>query len=248
MSKPKKKFDTSGESHENVRELGQRKKMSVHDLSSFRAKKPNQEEFLRLFYQQTPLISLHGYAGTGKTFIALAAALSEVLDPSTPYQKVTIIRSVVELRPMGFLPGTVEEKISEYEQPYKEIFKELMKYKNPYDHAKALGYVEFLPTSFLRGVTFNDQIVIVDESENMDYAELSTVVTRIGQNAKVVFIGDDAQTDLTRRREKSGFHAFRKVLQNMPSNLTGFIEFGINDIVRSELVKQYIIAEAKTEQ
>lgn len=247
MSKPRKKFDTANESIENVRDLGSRKKFNPHDIRSFKACNHRQEEFLRLFYQQTPLISLHGVAGTGKTFLAIAAALTEVFDSSTPYQKLTIVRSAVEVRSIGFLPGTAEEKLEQYEMPYKSIFAEVMKYNNPYDHAKALGYVEFVPTTFLRGVTFNDQIVIVDEAENMDYAELATVVTRVGTNCKIIFAGDDRQSDLERRREKSGFSKFRKVLENMPEYMTGFVEFGVNDIVRSELVKNFLIAELKTD-
>lgn len=245
MSKPRKMLDTKNESLDKVRDIGVRKKMHPHDLRSFRALTSGQEEFLRLFYQQTPFTTLHGFAGTGKTFIAMAAALSEVFEPSSPYEKLTIVRSAVEVRGIGFLPGTAEEKLEVYEQPYKSILKELMNFKEPYEMAKQLGYIEFVPTSFLRGTTFNDQIVIVDECENLDYKELVTVVTRVGANCKIVFVGDDEQSDLFRQRQQSGFENLRKVLAEMPDDLVGMVEFSVEDIVRSRLVAEFIKAESR---
>lgn len=247
MAKPhQKKFDTKNEATGTVHDIGVRKRLNPNDLRAFKALNENQEEFLRLFYQQTPFVSMHGYPGTGKTFLAMAAALSEVFDQSTPYDKVTIVRSAVEVRGIGFLPGNAEEKLEVYEAPYSALLKELMIFKEPYEMAKQLGYVQFVPTSFLRGMTFNDQIVLVDECENMDYAELATIATRTGENCKVVFIGDDNQSDLFRQRQKSGFSDFRKVLANMNPQDVGMVEFGVEDIVRSRLVKEFIKAEART--
>lgn len=245
MAKPKAKFDTKNENMETVRDLGVRKRFHPNDLRGFKAITHNQEEFLRLYYQQTPLIALHGCAGTGKTWLAIAAALTEVFDTSTPYDRLTIVRSAVEVRKIGFLPGTEEEKMEVYERPYRAIFSELMNFNDPYSMAKQLGYVSFIPTSYLRGMTFNDQIVIVDEAENMDYNELATVMTRIGSNCKVIFIGDDKQSDLERQREVSGFAKLRKIFAKMPEEFVGHVEYGFDDIVRSELVKQFIIAECK---
>lgn len=245
MGNKLKKFDTKHETTDTVRDIGARKKFNPNDLKSFKALTKGHEEFLRLFYQQTPFISLHGWPGTGKTFMAMAAALSEVFDGSTPYDKLTIVRSAVEVRGIGFLPGTAEEKLEVYEQPYKSILKELMIFKEPYDMAKQLGYLEFMPTSFLRGTTFNDQIVLVDECENLDYKELVTVATRVGKNCKIIFVGDDNQSDLFRQRQQSGFAQFRKVLNKMPDHLVGMIEFSMDEIVRSELVAEFLKAEAR---
>ncbi len=245
MARPKKQFNTKNESIDVVHDIGLRKRFSPHDLKAFRAITENQEEFLRLFYQQTPLISLHGSAGTGKTWLALAAALTEVFDSSSPFEKITIIRSAVEVRKIGFLPGSEEEKMAVYEAPYQSILKELMNFRDPYPMAKQLGYIEFAPTSYLRGMTFHDQIVIVDEAENMDYSELATICTRIGSNCKIILIGDDKQSDLERQRETSGFKRIRQVLDKMPADFVGKVEFTFDDIVRSELVKQFIIAESK---
>lgn len=241
-----KRFNTEGETPEVVREIGGRKKMSPKDLKPFRALTKGHEEFLRLFYEQTPFISLHGFPGTGKTFIAMAAALCEVFDPASPFEKLTIVRSAVEVRNIGFLPGTAEEKLEVYEQPYRSILKELMVFNDPYSMAKQLGYLEFVPTSFLRGTTFHDQIVLVDECENLDYKELETVATRAGENCKMIFVGDDDQSDLFRQRQQSGFSDFRKVLNNMDDKYRGMVEFGMDEIVRSKLVAEYLRAKART--
>lgn len=244
--KKNRKFDTENETPENVRSLGQRKRFTPNDLESYRAKTDRQKDFLELFFQDIPLISLHGWAGTGKTFIAMAAALQEVFDPSTPYDKLTIVRSAVEVRSIGFLPGTDEEKLEPYEAPYKELLKQLMRFNDPYEMAKSLGYLQFVPTSFLRGMTFDNQIVLVDECENMDISELETVFTRFGINCKMIMIGDDAQSDLERQRQKSGFKEFRKILDNMNPNNVGMVDFQVDDIVRSEIIKDYLVAKSKT--
>lgn len=241
-----KKLNTENETVENVRKIGAKKSMHPKDLKPFRALTEGHAEFLRLFYQQTPYVSLHGFPGTGKTFIAMAAALSEVFDTSTPYEKLTIVRSAVEVRGIGFLPGTAEEKLEVYEQPYKSILKELMVFNDPYEMAKQLGYIEFVPTSFLRGTTFHNQIVLVDECENLDYKELETVATRAGDNCKMIFVGDDDQSDLFRQRQQSGFANFRKVLANMDEKYRGMVEFSIDEIVRSKLVAEFLRAKART--
>ena len=245
MSNKRKHLNTENENESNIRAIGANKRLNTQDVKSFKAKSENQGEFLRLFYQNVPIISLHGWAGTGKTYIALAAAMQEAFDTSTVYEKITIIRSAVEVRKKGFLPGTEEEKMAVYERPYESIFRELLPFKDGYKHAKALGQVEFISSSFLRGDTFNDQIVIVDEAENMDYAELSTIMTRVGVNCRMIFIGDDRQTDLTRHREISGFNQLRKVLNEMNQNIVGMVDFTQDDIVRSEIVKQFLIAESR---
>jgi predicted ribonuclease YlaK len=239
-------LNTENETPEVVRKIGGRKSMHPNDLKPFRALSKGHEDFLHLFYQQTPFISLHGFPGTGKTFIAMAAALSEVFDSSTPYEKLTIVRSAVEVRGIGFLPGTAEEKLEVYEQPYKSILKELMVFNDPYEMAKQLGYIEFVPTSFLRGTTFHNQIVLVDECENLDYKELETVATRAGDNCKMIFVGDDDQSDLFRQRQQSGFGDFRKVINNMDEKYRGMVEFSIDEIVRSKLVAEFLRAKSRT--
>jgi len=247
MGKKAAKFNTENETLSTSRDIGCRKKLHRHDIKSFKPLTVGHEEFLEMFYSNTSVISLSGVAGAGKTYMAMAAAISEVVDSSTAYDRLIIIRSIVEVRSVGFLPGDISEKIAVYEQPYSNVLKELMNFNDPYSIAKTLGYIEFHPTSYLRGMTFDNAIIIVDECENMDYKELSTVITRTGVNSRCIFIGDDKQEDLSRQRQVSGFKKFREVLSRMPERSVGMVEFGIDDIVRSGVVKDFIIAEMNTD-
>lgn len=190
-------------------------------------------------YEKGQNLVLHGFAGTGKSFISLYLALEEVLNGSTVYDKVVIVRSVVPSRDVGFLPGSIKEKIKVYEEPYREICADLFGRGDAYDILKLRGVVDFTTTSFLRGVTFNNAIVIVDELQNMVFGELDTVMTRMGDQSKIIFCGDFRQTDLTLEREKSGLIHFLNITKRM--NRFEYIEFEKQDIVRSGLVREYII-------
>ena len=184
-------------------------------------------------------LMLHGIAGTGKSFISLYLALKEVIKPEGKYKKVIIVRSVVPTRDMGFLPGNNKEKTKVYEAPYHSICSELFGRGDSYEILKSRGLVEFISTSFIRGITLNDCIIIVDEIANMTLHELDSVITRIGKNCKIVFCGDFRQSDFTRDHERNGLIDFMKIVQKMKS--FKFIDFDQNDIVRSAMVKEYII-------
>jgi phosphate starvation-inducible PhoH-like protein/PhoH-like ATPase len=166
-------------------------------------------------------------------------ALEEVLEKSPIYDKVVIIRSVVPSRDIGFLPGNVKEKIKVYEEPYKEICDSLFGRGDGYDILKLKNIVQFTTTSYLRGMTFNNAIVVVDEIQNLSWGELDTVMTRMGDRSKVVFCGDFRQTDLTKDSDKAGVKNFLNITKEM--NRFTYIEFEQQDIVRSGLVKDYII-------
>lgn len=185
---------------------------------------------------------LHGMAGTGKTFISMYLALDEIFNntDTNEYNNVTIIRSVVPTRDIGFLPGKEDEKIGVYEEPYRAICNELFSRGDAYDILKHKGLVNFMCTSFVRGLTLNDTIVIVDEVNNMNFHELDSLITRLGENCRVIFCGDFRQSDLTKRNDRDGLMNFMKIIDQ----LSGFehIEFTKDDIVRSKLVKEYIIA------
>lgn len=184
---------------------------------------------------------LHGMAGTGKTFISFYLALDEIFgDPETRYNDITVIRSVVPTRDIGFLPGKEEEKIGVYEEPYKAISNELFGRGDAYDILKQKGLINFMCTSFVRGLTLNDTIVIVDEVNNMTFHELDSLITRLGENCRLILCGDFRQSDLHKHSERAGLINFMKIIDH----LSGFehIEFTQNDIVRSRLVKEYIIA------
>ena len=201
----------------------------------------NQQNVFDAYYAGQNLM-LHGYAGTGKTFLSTYLALREVLENDI-YKKVVIIRSVVPSRDMGFLPGTEKQKAEVYEQPYQEICDDLFGRGDGYKILKFKGLVEFTTTSFLRGTTFNDSIIIVDECENMTFSEIDTVMTRIGTNSRIIFSGDYRQTDLHKPHDKSGIKELMAITRRMPS--FDHIEFSIEDIVRSGVVKEYIIQKTE---
>ena len=194
-------------------------------------------------YEQGSNLMLHGVAGTGKTFISMYLALREILSGNSPYEKIVVIRSVVPSRDMGFLPGSIKDKIKAYEEPYQEICDDLFSNGQGYNILKAKKLVEFTSTSFLRGMTFNNAIIIVDEFQNNSFGEINTVMTRVGENSKIIFCGDVRQSDLKKNEEKDGIHHFIEITKRMG----GFdhIEFNQSDIVRSGLVKQYLIESTK---
>lgn len=199
----------------------------------------NQRETFDAFNDGKHLL-LHGVAGTGKTFISLYLALNEVLNGNSSHDKIVIIRSVVPSRDMGFLPGNIKDKTKVYEEPYREICDDLFGRGDGYDILKTKRLVEFGTTSYLRGITFKNAIVVVDEAQNMSYHELDTVITRIGENCRIVFCGDYRQSDLN-SKERTGLLEFMKIVDRM--GCFNKIEFGVEDIVRSELVRKYIIAK-----
>lgn len=216
------------------------KKVRIDDLLTFSPITENQTITYESYKKDRHLL-LHGIAGTGKTFLSLYLALEEVLDPSTVYDDVFIVRSVVSTRDIGFLPGDEQDKVSLYEAPYRSICSELFNYKESYDALKQQGNVKFMSTSFIRGITINNAVVIVDECQNLNFHELDSIITRIGKNSKIIFCGDYTQTDLTRENDKRGILNFMNILSSLEEFST--VEFGVDDIVRSDFLKSYIIAK-----
>ena len=198
-------------------------------------------------YRAGKNLLLHGAAGTGKTFIMLYLALQEVLDETTPYEKIYIVRSLVPTREIGFLPGDHEDKSYLYQVPYKNMVRYMFSmpddntFEMLYDNLRAQDTIDFWSTSFIRGVTLDNAIIIVDEFSNLYFHELDSMITRIGEDSKLMFCGDITQTDLTREKETSGISDFISILQSMKDFTC--IEFGLDDIVRSGLVKEYLIAK-----
>ena len=192
---------------------------------------------------------LFGCAGTGKTFVSLYLGLSEVLRNETPYDKVIMVRSLIPTREIGFLPGDEEDKAALYQVPYSNMMQFMFEQPNEqafetlYNRIKAQGSYYFLSTSFLRGLTFDNSIIIVDECQNLNFHELDTIITRVGQDSKIVFCGDFSQTDLTRTNERNGLMDFLQILQEMEE--FNCVEFNIGDIVRSGFVRNYLIQKTK---
>lgn len=190
-------------------------------------------------YEAGKNLMLHGIAGTGKSFISMYLALNQILGEESPYKKVIIVRSVVPTRDMGFLPGNSKEKARVYEAPYYAICTELFGRGDAYEYLKQKNLIEFISTSFIRGITLNNCIIIVDEIANMTLHELDSVITRVGKNCKIVFSGDFRQSDFTKDHERNGLPQFMRIVERMKS--FAFIDFDENDIVRSSMVKDYII-------
>ena len=209
----------------------------------------NQEELFRCYKNDQNLVA-YGCAGTGKTFITLYNALKDVLDEKTPYEKIYLVRSLVATREIGFLPGDHEDKSSLYQIPYKNMVKYMFElpteadFEMLYGNLKAQESIKFWSTSFLRGTTLDNAIVIVDEFQNLNFHELDSIITRVGENTRICFCGDARQSDLNKANERNGIVDFMNVLRKMES--FDIIEFGIDDIVRSGLVKEYLTAKMES--
>ena len=206
----------------------------------------NQKKLFDSYSEGKHLVA-YGTAGTGKTFISLYNAISDILDESTPYEKIYLVRSLVSTREIGFLPGDHEDKADIYQIPYKNMVKYMFQmpsdadFEMLYGNLKAQDSIKFWSTSFIRGTTLDNAIIIVDEFQNLNFHELDSIITRVGENSKILFCGDASQTDLVKTNDRNGIHDFLNILRKMPS--FDIIEFGIDDIVRSGLVKEYIIAK-----
>ena len=210
---------------------------------------PLTENQQKLFdsYANSKNIIAYGAAGTGKTFITLFNALNDVLDTSTPYEKIYIVRSLVSTREIGFLPGDHEDKSFLYQIPYKNMVKYMFElpsaadFEMLYGNLKAQETISFWSTSFIRGTTFDRAIILVDEFQNLNFHELDSIMTRVGENTKIMFCGDATQSDLIKQNERNGIIDFMRVIRLMSS--VDIIEFGVEDIVRSGLVKEFILAK-----
>ena len=198
-------------------------------------------------YKADKHLVAYGAAGTGKTFVTLYNALKDVLDDHTPYERIYIVRSLVATREIGFLPGDYEDKSDIYQVPYKHMVKYMFQmpsdadFEMLYGNLKSQDTIKFWSTSFLRGTTLDHSIIIVDEFQNLNFHELDSIMTRVGENSKIMFCGDASQTDLQKTNDKNGIVDFMNILRKMPS--FDIIEFSVDDIVRSGLVKEYIIAK-----
>ena len=206
----------------------------------------NQETLFKQYKLEQNIVA-YGAAGTGKTFITLYNALRDVLDEKTPYEKIYLVRSLVATREIGFLPGDHEDNSSLYQIPYKNLVKYMFEmpddsaFEMLYGNLKTQGTISFWSTSFIRGTTLDNAIIIVDEFQNLNFHELDSIITRVGENSKIMFCGDATQSDLIKTNERNGIVDFIRILRVMPS--MSMIEFGVEDIVRSGLCKEYLVAK-----
>ena len=245
MTRKKKTADPIGVGL-TAKQMKRKKPINTDLMRDIEPLTANQQSLFDAYAKGKHLVA-YGCAGTGKTFITLYNALKDVLDPNTPYDKVYIVRSLVATREIGFLPGDHEDKSSLYQIPYKHMVKYMFEMRTEadfqmlYGNLKTQGTIDFWSTSFIRGTTFDKAIIIVDEFQNLNYHELDSIMTRVGEDTKIMFCGDATQTDLLKQNERNGIHDFMRVLRLMSS--VDIIEFGVEDIVRSGLVKEYILAK-----
>jgi len=232
-----------------TRQMKRKKALGSEYLLDIDPLTDNQRKLYDAYAEGKHLVA-YGCAGTGKTFITLYNALREVLDERTPYEKIYLVRSLVATREIGFLPGSYEDKSDIYQIPYKNMVKYMFQmpsdaeFEMLYGNLKAQETIKFWSTSFLRGTTLDNSIVIVDEFQNLSGHELDSIITRIGENSKIMFCGDATQSDLQKTNDRNGIVDFMRILRAMPS--VDIIEFGIEDICRSGLVKEYLIAKSET--
>ncbi len=207
----------------------------------------NQEKIFQAWDEGKHMF-IYGCAGTGKTFTCLYKALYDCLKTTPSYEQVYLVRSLVATREIGFLPGDHEDKSSLYQIPYKNMVKYMFELGNDndfemlYGQLKAQESIKFWSTSFLRGVTLDNSVIIIDEMQNLNFHELDSIITRVGENSRIIFVGDAMQTDLVKDREKNGIHDFMRILEQMPDDFA-MIEMGIDDICRSGLVRNYLMAK-----
>lgn len=225
-------------------ELRDKKSWTLHDVKYVQPLTNAQEEMFESFIEGNHVVA-YGTAGTGKTFIGLYLAVNEILSKESPCKDIVIIRSAVQTREIGHMPGTLEEKISVFEAPYRDILYEIVGRASTYDDMKQAGLIRFLSTSFLRGITWSNSVIIVDEGQNLTFHEIHSIMTRLGENSVLIFLGDVAQDDLiTKRNDFSGMERMLRVCANMEN--ISLVRFTRDDIVRSDFVREWIIAAEDT--
>ena len=245
----RKKTDQNSTNGLSAKQLKRKKPINQDLLIPIEPLTDNQKSFFESYADDKQIVA-YGCAGTGKTFIALYNALKDVLNEISPYEQIYIVRSLGATREIGFLPGDHDDKAALYQIPYKNMVKYMFQlptetdFEMLYGNLKQQETIKFWSTSFLRGTTLDNSIIIVDEFQNMNFHELDSIITRVGENSRIVFCGDGRQSDLIKDKERNGISDFMDVLRKMPS--FDIIEFDINDIVRSGLVKEYLVAKMET--
>lgn len=216
-------------------------RIKLDHLKTFEPLTENQARFFEMYKGGGYFMGLFGSPGTGKTFLSMYRAIEEVLSKDNPFKQVVVVRSLVQTRDVGYLPGNIDEKQEIYEMPYKEICQTLFGRPDAWDRLKEQGHARFISTTAIRGISIDDAIIIFDECQNANWGEVNTVMSRVGHRSKIIFAGDYKQSDLNKsNKDVSAFHAFRKVAQGVPAFQE--VYFTPDDIVRSSLVKDWIMS------
>ena len=214
--------------------------IKLQNLSQFNPLTDNQRKAKNDWEHSANHLVLSGSAGTGKTFMGIHFAMEQILDKETPYEQLVIVRSIVPSRDIGFLPG-MEEKLDPYKKPYQQLMTEIFSNKEAWSKLEQAGRVVFEPTSFLRGTSYHNAIIMVDEMQNLNFHELDTVATRVGNNCRMIMCGDYYQSDFVDKDEKNGILQFMRIVEDMAK--FEITEFTWKDIVRSDFVREYIMTK-----
>ena len=239
--------NSSGIGSMSNKQLKRKKPVNSDVMVDIKPLTKSQEKFFDA-YAKGKNVFAYGAAGTGKTFVALYLALKDVLEQMTPYENVYVVRSLVSTREIGFLPGDHEDKSFLYQIPYKHMVKYMFEMSSDsefemlYGALKTQDTIKFWSTSFIRGTTLDNAIILVDEMQNLNFHELDSIITRVGENSKIIFCGDASQSDLTKTNERNGILEFMKIISAMDQDFES-IEFGLDDIVRSGLVRKYLFTK-----
>lgn len=234
-------IDSDEQTHRHQPVTSNALRIKLDHMKTFSPLTENQRRFFELYTGGAYCVGLFGSPGVGKSFLSLYKSFEEVLDKTNSFKQVVVVRSTVSVRDIGFLPGDQEAKIEIYEQPYREICQTLFGRPDAWDRLKEQGYARFISTAFIRGISIDDAIIVVDEAQNMTWAELSSVLGRVGHRSKIIFCGDKFQNDLVRsKNDVSGLGLFLEVLRDMKEYQE--VYFTPDDIVRSSIVKNFILA------
>lgn len=234
-------LEGDAQTHRHQPAINNTLRIKLDHLKTFQALTPNQERFFEMYRGGGYFIGLFGSPGVGKTFLALYRALEEVLAKDNPFKQIVVVRSMVQLREIGHLPGSLDEKQEIYELPYKEVCQTLFGRLDAWERLKEQGYARFISTTAIRGISIDDSIIIVDECQNMNWPEVNTVMSRCGHRSKIIWCGDYKQSDLIKsNKDSTAFHDFRRVATAMRAFQE--VYFTPDDIVRSSLVKDWIVS------
>lgn len=237
-TKSTKANDSKKESYGSVSE---RKQLSINDVLKskvvLKCKNTKQKELVNLINDfEVTIVS--GFAGTGKTHVALARGLQLIQDTSTPYSTLILTKPVVEAEEnLGFLPGDLEEKLRPHMASFIDIIDSLVGEGNR-KRLMDLGIIKIEPLAFLRGKTLSNKIVIADEMQNASPNQLKTLMTRIGEESKYIITGDIDQSDRYRYFKDSGLYDVSQRYRDIQE--IGFLEFEIEDIVRNKLISKIL--------
>jgi phosphate starvation-inducible protein PhoH and related proteins len=241
---------SNGELKQAFQQIAEGAARSLHDIFPRKAilstsirevapRSPNQGRYVSAIEQEDLVFGI-GPAGTGKTYLAVAAAISLLLKKSV--QRIVLARPAVEAgEKLGFLPGDMQEKVNPYLRPlYDALFHMLEDQK--VERLLERGVIEIAPLAFMRGRTLSDAFIILDEAQNCTTEQMKMFLTRMGVNSKAVVTGDITQIDLP-RGQKSGLIEAREILAGVPG--IAFCYFDERDVVRHRLVKLIIQAYEK---